>query len=34
MTASPTDARPITVPLADACGRYVDHFAYDRKAGG
>ncbi len=33
VTASPTTP-PITVPLADACGRYVDHFAYDRKAGG
>ena len=24
---------PRTVPLADACGRYVDHYAYDRKGG-
>jgi len=33
LAASPTTP-PLTVPLADACGRYVDHFAYGRRAGG
>lgn len=32
LAASPTTP-PLTVPLADACGHYVDHFAYDRGSG-
>jgi hypothetical protein len=33
VTASPTAPPPRTVKLADACDRYVDHYAYDRRGG-
>jgi hypothetical protein len=32
LAASPAGA-PRTIPLRDACGEYVDHYAYDRKGG-